>query len=165
MVIASLGLVEDDPPSRHRFVAEPNLFNVLVTRARKHLTVVTSLRSPQGLVGDYLAYAGRPPAPAEIDAGRAEGWTAALAEELRRLGVPVRPGYPVGRWRVDLCVGDDADAVGVICGVHPDGVAAHVERQRTLLRAGWRLYDVFASRWSDDPIRAALDLASRMGRP
>ncbi|WNM38164.1 AAA domain-containing protein [Micromonospora halotolerans] len=160
VVIASLGLVDGDPPSRHRFVAEPNLFNVLVTRARARLAVVTSLRSPEGLVGDYLAYAGRPPvAP---DAEPVTGWTADLAEELRRLGLPVRPGYPVGRWRVDLCVGTDADAVGVVCAVHPEGVAAHLERQRTLARAGWRLHDVFASRWADDPIRAALDLASRL---
>ncbi|WP_262285610.1 AAA domain-containing protein [Micromonospora sp. MA102] len=162
VVLASLGLVDGDPPSRHRFVAEPNLFNVLVTRARARLTVVTSLRSPEGLVGDYLAYAARPPvAP---DAEPVTGWTADLAEELRRLGLPVRPGYPVGRWRVDLCVGTDADAVGVVCAVHPEGVAAHLERQRTLTRAGWRLHDVFASRWADDPIRAALDLASRLSR-
>ncbi|MEU9825598.1 AAA domain-containing protein [Micromonospora chersina] len=160
VVIASLGLVDGDPPSRHRFVAEPNLFNVLVTRARARLAVVTSLRSPQGLVGDYLAYAGRP--PAAPDAESVTGWTADLAEELRRLGLPVRPGYPVGRWRVDLCVGTGADAVGVVCAVHPEGVAAHLERQRTLTRAGWRLHDVFASRWADDPIRAALDLASRI---
>ncbi|MFI7250144.1 AAA domain-containing protein [Micromonospora chalcea] len=158
VVIASLGLVDDDPPSRHRFAAGPNLFNVLVTRARRRLAVVTSLRSPEGLVGDFLAYADRPPLAPE--ATPATGWTAELAEELRRLGLPVRPGYPVGRWRVDLCVGTDADAVGVICAVHPDGVAAHLERQRTLVRAGWRLHEAFASRWSGDPIRAALDLAS-----
>ncbi|MGW4157359.1 AAA domain-containing protein [Micromonospora chersina] len=160
VVVASLGLVDGDPPSRHRFVAEPNLFNVLVTRARARLAVVTSLRSPQGLVGDYLAYAGRP--PAAPDAEPVTGWTAEVAEELRRLGLPVRPGYPVGRWRVDLCVGTGADAVGVVCAAHPEGVAAHLERQRTLTRAGWRLHDVFASRWADDPIRAALDLASRI---
>ncbi|MGW4295709.1 AAA domain-containing protein [Micromonospora chersina] len=160
VVVASLGLVDGDPPSRHRFVGEPNLFNVLVTRARARLAVVTSLRSPQGLVGDYLAYAGRP--PAAPDAEPVTGWTAELAEELRRLGLPVRPGYPVGRWRVDLCVGTGANAVGVVCAVHPEGVAAHLERQRTLTRAGWRLHDVFASRWADDPIRAALDLASRI---
>ncbi|WBC07883.1 AAA domain-containing protein [Micromonospora sp. WMMA1947] len=153
VVIASLGLVDDDPPSRHRFAAGPNLFNVLVTRARRRLAVVTSLRSPEGLVGDFLAYPGRPPAAPEAE----------LAEELRRLGLPVRPGYPVGRWRVDLCVGTDSDAVGVVCAVHPDGVAAHLERQRTLIRAGWRLHEAFASRWSGDPIRAALDLASRIG--
>lgn len=50
----------------------------------------------------------------------------------------------------------------MICGVHPDSVAAHVERQRTLARAGWRLYDAFASHWNADPIRAALDLAARI---
>ncbi|MEU3456535.1 AAA domain-containing protein [Micromonospora sp. NPDC006766] len=163
VLVASLGLVDADPPSRQRFVAEPNLFNVLITRARERLTVVTSLRSPEGLIGDYLSYAGKPPSAAP-DGEPADGWPAALAEQLRRLGLSVRPGYPVGRWRIDLCVGGAEHAVGLICGVHPDGVAAHVERQRALLRAGWRLYDVFASRWSDDPIRAALDLSSRVTR-
>ncbi|WP_433528831.1 AAA domain-containing protein [Micromonospora sp. CA-263727] len=167
VVIASLGLVDDDPPSRHRFAAEPNLFNVLVTRARKHLTVVTSLRSPDGIIGDYLRYAEQPPAGSEPatslpDTCPAEPWTRALAAELARIGLPVRPGYPVGRWRIDLCVGTDAEAVAVLCGVHPDGVTAHVERQRTLARAGWRLHDAFASHWADDPIRAALDLAARI---
>ncbi|MET8196002.1 AAA domain-containing protein [Micromonospora sp. NPDC005222] len=161
VVIASLGLVDGDPPARHRFAAGPNLFNVLVTRARRRLTVVTSLRSPEGLVGDFLAYADRPPVAPQAEP--ATGWTAELAEELRRLGLAVRPGYPVGRWRVDLCVGADADAAGVICAVHPDGAAAHLERQRTLIRAGWRLHEAFASRWAGDPIRAALDLASGIG--
>ncbi|MER5456503.1 AAA domain-containing protein [Micromonospora sp. NPDC002389] len=162
VVIVSLGLVDDDPPGRHRFLADPNLFNVMVTRARKQLTVVTSLRSPDGIVADYLRYAAQPPVSTIADAPASEPWARALADELDRIGVPVRPGYPVGRWRIDLCVGADADAVGVICGVHPDGVDAHVERHRTLARAGWRLHDVFASRWSDDPIRAALDLTARI---
>ncbi|QOC91418.1 AAA domain-containing protein [Micromonospora craniellae] len=164
VVIVSLGLVDDDPPGRHRFLADPNLFNVMVTRARKQLTVVTSLRSPDGIVADYLRYAAQPPASTIADTPASEPWARALAVELDRIGVPVRPGYPVGRWRIDLCIGEDADAVGVMCGVHPDGVAAHVERQRTLVRAGWRLHDVFASRWADDPIRAALDLTARMGK-
>lgn len=33
-VVAVLGLVDDDSPARVRFVSDPNLFNVLVTRAR-----------------------------------------------------------------------------------------------------------------------------------
>ncbi|MEV4711529.1 AAA domain-containing protein [Micromonospora sp. NPDC049374] len=169
VVIATLGLVDDDPPARHRFVAEPNLFNVLVTRARKQLTVVTSLQSPEGIVGDYLRYAGQPLAGTHAvpldttgtGSAQPDPWPRALAVELTRVGLAVRPDYPVGRWRVDLCVGDDGP-VGLLCGVHPDGVAAHVERQRTLTRAGWRLYDGFASHWADDPIRAALDLATRI---
>ncbi|MFC0006573.1 AAA domain-containing protein [Micromonospora siamensis] len=171
LVVASLGLVDADPAARHRFVAEPNLFNVLVTRARQRLTMVTSLAAPAGLLADYLRYAEDGPAAVDASAGppgapvrpAAQQWAAALAVELRRLGATVRADYPVGRWRVDLCVGDGADAVGVICAVHPDGVAAHLERQRTLLRAGWRLVDGFAGRWAGDPVRAALEVASRIG--
>jgi hypothetical protein len=73
-------------------------------------------------------------------------------------GLTVRAGYPVGRWGVDPCVGEGDSAVGLICGVHSDGVVAHVERQRALLRMGWALRDTFASRWSHDPVRAAPEL-------
>jgi len=159
LVIASLGLVDEDPPARHRFVADPSLFNVMITRARKHMTVITALRSPEGIIGDYLRYAEQPLTPSSADDDPPNEWAAELANELRHAGLPVRLGYPVGRWRVDLCVGSDTQAFGLICGVHPDGVHEHVERQRTLLRAGWQLHDAFASRWSGDPVRAALELA------
>jgi hypothetical protein len=64
---------------------------------------------------------------------------------------------------VDLCAGTGDGAVGLVCAVHPDGPAAHIERQLTLLRAGWRLVDAFASRWGGDPVRAALELAQSSG--
>lgn len=160
VVIASLGLVDGDSASRHRFAADPNLFNVMVTRARHHMTVVTSLTSPQGLIGDYFQHAEQPGRSAPGQGQAPSEWATALARELRRAGVQVRFGYPVGRWRIDLCAGEGEGAVGLICAVHPDGVDAHIERQRTLTRAGWRLYDAFASRWAGDPVRAALDLTS-----
>ncbi|HET6214687.1 MAG TPA: AAA domain-containing protein, partial [Micromonosporaceae bacterium] len=159
VVIASLGLVDGDPAGRRRFVADPNLFNVMVTRARERMIVVTSLGSVEGLVGDFLRYAEQPPAGSGPPEDPPAGWIAALAAELRRSGLTVQCGYPVGNWRVDLCVGTGDAAAGLLCSVHPEGVDQHVERQRTLLRAGWRLYDAFPSRWSGDPIRAALELA------
>ncbi|MCW6009408.1 hypothetical protein K1W54_33425 [Micromonospora sp. CPCC 205371] len=159
VVVASLGLVDGDSASRHRFAADPNLFNVMVTRARHHMTVVTSLASPQGLIGEYFQHAEQPGRSAPGDGQAPSEWAEALARELRRAGVPVRFGYPVGRWRIDLCAGEGDGAVGLICGVHPDGIDAHIERQRTLARAGWRLHDAFASRWAGDPVRAALELA------
>ncbi|HEX5598643.1 MAG TPA: hypothetical protein VFX61_21885, partial [Micromonosporaceae bacterium] len=70
--------------------------------------------------------------------------------------------YPVGRWTVDLCVGEPAWAVGLICQVHPEGLAAHLDRQRALVRSGWRMIDAFASRWDGDPVRAALEIAVRV---
>ncbi|GAA0733558.1 AAA family ATPase [Dactylosporangium roseum] len=154
-VVVSLGLVDGDSPARQRFVADPNLFNVMVTRARDRLVVVTSLTGGAGLVADYLAHAEGPRAsPADPDPA-AVPFVRRLAAELTTAGHDVRVGYPVGDWRVDLV----ADGVGLICGPHPDGNAAHIERQRALLRAGWTLRDAFASRWAGDPVRAALDLS------
>jgi hypothetical protein len=158
-VVASLGLVDGDSPARQRFANDPNLFNVLVTRARERMLVVTSLGDGAGLVGDYLAYSLAPPPPVVRPLGDDGDWTARLGRELAAAGVAVRAGYPVGRWTIDLCAGE----VGLICRVHPDGVEAHIERQRTLLRAGWTLRDTFASRWGGDAVRAALELTQSMG--
>jgi len=66
----------------------------------------------------------------------------------------------VYEWVVDLCVGSGDEPLGVLCGPHPDGAEAHLERQRALHRAGWRLIDAFASRYADDPRRAALEIAA-----
>lgn len=163
-VLVALGLTDTDPPGRVRFVADPQLFNVMVTRARRRLIVVSRLTAPDGLIGEYLAYAAAGPAPPPSGTP-AGGWVAALAAELARVGLPVHCDYPVGRWVVDLCVGE---AVGLICRVHPDGPAAHRDRQLTLSRGGWRLHDAYPSRWGGDAVRAALDLHSTLqvaGRP
>jgi hypothetical protein len=125
------------------------------------MIVVTSLTpaaAAPGVIADYLAYSERPPAAPEARQG--VGWVGALAAELSRSGTPARAHYPVGPWLVDLCVGEGGSAYGAICGVHPDGVGAHIERHRSLRRTGWRLIDAFASRWGGDPARAAVELTS-----
>ncbi|GAB2612212.1 hypothetical protein Aab01nite_67860 [Paractinoplanes abujensis] len=160
VVIVSLGLSPDDPPGRRRFVADPNLFTVMVTRARRKLVVVTALDRPGGLLGEFFAYAETPPTATQPDMSAAPGWAAELATELRRLDVPTRPAYAVGRWTIDLCIGPPEDPTGILCAPHPDGPEAHLNRRRALTQAGWRLQDAFASRWNGDPRRAALDLTS-----
>ncbi len=163
VVIVSLGLMPGDPPARRRFVADPNLFNVMVTRARRKLVVVTALQAGEadGLIGDFFRYASVLP-DLSAEGEPATGWAGELAAELTRLDVIVRPAYAVGRWTIDLCVGPPANPLGVLCGPHPDGADAHLARQRVLTRAGWRLADGFASRWSGDPRRAALELVNTL---
>jgi len=160
VVVAALGLVPGDAPGRRRFVADPNLFNVLVTRARERMVLVTSVTvEVGGLIGEYLRYSSDP--LALVGAGEPavpQSWAARLAGELARAGAVVRPGYPVGRWSVDICLGEGEAAVGLVCAVHPDGVAAHLERQRDLMRAGWTLLDAFPNRWGGVPKTAALAL-------
>ncbi|WP_030144504.1 DEAD/DEAH box helicase [Glycomyces sp. NRRL B-16210] len=162
-VIAALGAADGDPAGRRRFLAGPNLFNVMVTRAREHLHLVTALGEPSGLVGDFLAYADRPPRSPE-GGGDAGTWAGAVAAALAGSEATVRLDYPVGHWSVDLVLGDGEEAAGVICGVHPEGPEAHLARHRALRQAGWRLADAFPSSYADDPSRAAVALLADLGR-
>ncbi|GIE74660.1 hypothetical protein Aph02nite_06100 [Actinoplanes philippinensis] len=45
-VVVSLGLVDGDAAGRRRFVTDPQLFNVMITRARRRLVLLTSLTAP-----------------------------------------------------------------------------------------------------------------------
>jgi hypothetical protein len=161
-VVLVLGLAPDDPAGRRRFVEDPNLFNVMVTRARRSCVVVTTLPAPEGppsgLVERYLVHSERPPVPPRSGPCPSE-WGEALAQELHHAGVAVHTGYPVGRWIVDLCAGEGDAAVAVETAVHPDGPAVHTTRHRALAAAGWRLVDGYPTQWDHDPTRAALELA------
>jgi hypothetical protein len=162
VVVASLGLAADDPPGRRRFVEEPNLFNVLVTRARRRMVVVTSLDlDADGLIGAYLRYGehGLPPVAARDPE---DPWAAELAVELRRAGITARGAYPVGPWSLDLVAGPERGAVAVECRVDPAGAATHIDRHLTLRGLGWEVVDGFPSRWDDDAVRAALELTDRL---
>jgi hypothetical protein len=195
VMIVSMGLAPDVPAGSRRFVEDPNLFNVMVTRARRRMVVVTSLLAdgaepPDGLVGDFLRHAATPPEPfpllAQTDAAPADAapapatnvpvpgppsapsapqpaaarsWADQVAAELASMGVPVRVGYPVGPWEVDLVMGEGTAAVAVEAGVHPAGVAAHLERHRTLRAAGWRIVDAHPTRFDGSAARAAIALS------
>jgi hypothetical protein len=159
VVVLSLGLTAADADQRRRFVEDPHLCNVMVTRARRRLVVVTSLDDAgDGFVADFLTHARRPPPPPPSAAAPGTPWVAALAEELERQGTTVRCGYQVGDDVLDLVIGDGAGARAVDCRVHPDGVAAHLARRRALHLAGWQVAEAWATRHDHDPVRAVLEL-------
>ncbi|MFJ6673739.1 AAA domain-containing protein [Actinosynnema sp. NPDC091369] len=160
-VVISLALTDADRPAAWRFANDPNLLAVLTTRARRLVHVITSAAGPVGLVGDYLRHAEVPPTETE-GCVPSDEWTARLAAELTALDLTPRTGYPVGRWRVDLVVGDRASAVAVDTRPHPEGAAAHLARWRALRGAGWRVHDAFPSRFGHDPARAAVELAQEL---
>ncbi|NUS65084.1 MAG: ATP-binding domain-containing protein, partial [Saccharothrix sp.] len=161
-VVISLALTDADRPAAWRFANDRNLLAVLTTRARRLVHVVTSATRPVGLVGEYLRHAEVPPTGTG-GAAPTDEWTARLAAELTALGLTARTGYPVGRWRVDLVVGEGGSAVAVDTRPHPDGSAAHLARWRALRGAGWRVHDAFPSRFGHDPARAAVELAQELG--
>ncbi|MEV4315196.1 AAA domain-containing protein [Actinocrispum sp. NPDC049592] len=156
-VVISLALSDEDKASAWRFVNDQNLLAVLTTRARRLVHVITSARTPLGLMADYLKHADVPPTET-AGVEPSDEWTAKLAAELTNLGIQVRTGYPVGHWRVDIVI----RGVALETRPHPDGPAAHLARWRALRGAGWGVVDAFASRFDHDPVRAAVELAGEV---
>ena len=159
VVYISLAIDDDAPRGSMSFLAEATLFNVMVTRAKKKIHVVSSLTPPDaGLLADYLRHAAAPMSarPRSTALGR---WPARVRDELEHAGLHPVAGYPTGRHQVDVVVGAHTDAVALICGVHPDGAQAHIDRHLDLVRNGWTVREVFESRWGDRLAELSIDLA------
>lgn len=119
VVIASLGLGPDDGAASWRFVEDPHLLAVFMTRARERLILLLSADPPEGgLVRAYVDQADRPPRAPE-PAGLVGPWARAIAGELELAGIPVITAYPSGRHAVDICVHIPDRILGIECGVHP----------------------------------------------
>ena len=159
-VIASIGVGPDEDGTTWRFVEDPHLFTVLVTRARNQMTVLVSADPPPGgLVADYLGRADAPPGLPPSRPPRAD-WTRLLADDLRAGGATAITSFPTGRHLVDLCIPGLGD-VSVECDVDPDGPEAHVSRHLALARLGWEIVDAYPSRWADRRGELVVDLLRR----
>ncbi len=149
IVIASLGVGPEQDGSSWRFIEDPHLFTVLVTRARREMTILVSADPPPGgLVAEYLAQADSPPGDPPLGQP-ANRWVAELVDDLTAGGVAVMPSYPTGRHTIDICGRDGPSDVAIECGVHPGGPDEHIDRHLSLLSAGWQLLEAFPSRWSE----------------
>ncbi len=162
VVLVSLGIGEGDGATTWRFVQDTHLFAVMATRARQRLVLLLSAEPPpRGLLADYLAQADAPPGRPR-PAGVAPPWAASVAEGLSAAGMAAITMYPTGRHTVDVCAGGAWRFVGLECGVHPKGPAAHVERHLALRRAGWELVDAYRSRYADDQGELVVELADQL---
>lgn len=149
--------VAPDNLSSLRFLQDPNLFNVMVTRARRDIVIVTSVGPddlPDGVLRDYMDHANEPPDP-RFDTSPDRGWTADIHRHLIDYDIRVVAEYPVGPHTIDLVVGTGEAALGVETRVHDNGATPHAERHLALRRAGWTLIDTFESRWLTRPEAAA----------
>ena len=168
-MIISLAIGPDDLGQPLRFLQDPALFNVMVTRARRRIVLLHSFDPddlPPGLLAEYFRSVDDPPGHIE-DPGSARSWTLDMASALSGADARVITDYPVAGWTIDIALGAGDDAVGVECRVHPNGPDAHIERHLTLRRAGWSLTDAFESRWLGRPREAAATIAAgwQLGRP
>ena len=144
--------------------------NVAVTRARKNLVVVSSLRARDldgeapgiALLREYLDFAERGPAAAHpsMDPSPPLASVHALQEdviaELAKLGYAAIPNVGCGPYRLDLGVLDPKQAGAFLLGIQFDGptyyqIGPARDRDRLrpdlLAQLGWRLHTIWAAEW------------------
>jgi very-short-patch-repair endonuclease/RecA/RadA recombinase len=145
---------------------EERRINVLITRARKNIVVITSLRDgditiesrgPQ-ILKEYLFFAKNRAflLPKQKTGEYDSPWEEFFHKKLQSDGFIVDTQVGVGKWRIDLGIrGKDKDLNRYICGIELDGAAYHssqVARERDSLREeilenkGWKILRV----WSTD---------------
>ena len=145
--------------------------NVAVTRARKSMTVVHSLRaeditstSPGARqLRRYLEYVRNPERAFESEAtstGEPESpFEEAVLAALRSRGHAVDAQIGVSGYRIDLAIKSE-DVVGYDLGIECDGVTYHSSptardrdwlRQQVLEGLGWRIHRVWSTAWVRDP--------------
>ncbi len=159
IVILSLSL---DPKFHHgtlNFLEKPNVFNVSITRAKKRLIVVSSVKTddlPNGLLKEFLIHASQVPA-SEIPRGIFDSkFEEQVSQALERTGLKVWPQYQAAGFYIDLVVGDGKSWIAVECDgpTHFDMKEGQnfydVWRQNILERAGWRFIRISHRDWERD---------------
>ena len=145
--------------------------NVAVTRARKSMTVVHSLRAEDITSGQpgahqlrrYLEYVRNPERAFESEAtgiGEPESpFEEAVLAALRSRGYVVDAQVGVSGYRIDLAIKSE-DAESYDLGIECDGATYHSSptardrdwlRQQVLEGLGWRIHRVWSTAWVRDP--------------
>jgi very-short-patch-repair endonuclease len=166
MVLSTVLSGADSEDGRWNFVADPNLLNVAVTRARSRLIVVGDRHACEhsgSLVGDLARY---------VDGLRRPGFDSPiemmLADALAVEGVEARTGEVVAGYRLDLAVERGGIRVDVECDGEPfhQDRASDRRRDGAIEAEGWLVKRFSARAIQHDPVgcaRVVVDLLTPGG--
>jgi very-short-patch-repair endonuclease len=164
--------------------------NVAVTRARKKVIVVSSIRASDFDLGEvnregvrvlqrYLDFAERGPDALALRIGEGDfesPFEQSVAATIRSFGFAVVPQVGCSSFRVDLGVIDPSNPGRFILGIECDGATYHSSatardrdriRQQILERLGWRIHRIWSPDWvtrnsyEASRLKGAIDAALR----
>ncbi len=141
-----------------QFLETPNLFNVAITRARKLLVVVTSVKAAdlsKGLLKDFLVYANNPAKSVFKDERSCSPLERDLEETLKKSGMQVWTDFDATGTRVPLIAGCNDSRLAVMYDAHKSTPAdswVQLEEQLRLARAGWAVTRIPHRTFVGDPL-------------
>jgi hypothetical protein len=131
----SLVVDRDAHPASFRFLNNPNVFNVSITRARNEQYVFCSLQ-PEDLCGDtlmrrYLTSITHGPKPSPVSrSGPPDAFLQQVRSELEQRGFHTWPAYPVAGMKIDLMVEQSGKTLGIDLIGYPGAFTAVFDLER-----------------------------------
>lgn len=153
-------------PVGHRYL------NVLFTRARKLLILVTSMRPADikvtptthrgvKILSDYIQYAatGRIEVGETTESSPDSDFEISVGEFLKEMGFQVTYQVGVKGFKIDIGIKHESFPYGYIAGIECDGATYHSSlnardrdkvRQEILESFGWKIYRIWSTDWFND---------------
>ena len=157
VMLLSLAVDAQSHPMSFRYLSQPDVFNVSITRARDYQIVFTSFTgddvSKHGLLARYLNQMARAPETTQFGGAHVkDAFLEAVMSRLRQEGFHLWPTYAVAGSTVDLVVEKEGRAFGIdTIGYSGElGAAIDLERYRMFARAGLSLFPLPWSAWERD---------------
>jgi very-short-patch-repair endonuclease len=152
--------------------------NVLVTRARNQVVLVSSIRYTDidpnrtqnlgpALLRNYLEFAERGPLALNSILSSSDGeyespFEEQVGEALKRAGYDVHRQVGTSKYRIDLAIVDPRDPGRYLLGIECDGKTYHQSktardrdrlRQEVLESLGWQIHRIWSTEWTRNPER------------
>lgn len=167
VMFISLVLGDSDHPTAFRYLNQPDVFNVSITRARSKQHVFTSLETsklkPDSLVRQYLESVAQPAKIPTTSSQSKDAFLDEITEVIRELGVTeIYRAYPIAGIEIDLLVTHSRGTYCIDAVGYPGDFAESfsIERYKILHRVGLTTFPVAYSAWRLDYDRAINELTS-----
>ena len=168
VMFISLTLGTEDHPAAFRYLNQPDVFNVSITRARSQQHVFTSLDASQlkpDLVRRYLeaiSQARTPVLPQKIK----DAFLDEITEAVKELGITeIHRAYPIAGIEIDLLVTHAQHTYCIDAVGYPGDFAESfsIERYKILHRVGLTTFPVAYSSWRLQRAQTVSELTSFLG--
>ncbi len=154
MMFISLVLGASDHPTAFRYLNQPDVFNVSITRARSQQHVFTSLDAsqlkPHSLVRQYLESVVRQAKTPALPRENKDAFLDEITEVIRNLGITeIYRAYSIAGVEIDLLVTHSQSTYCIDAIGYPGDFAESfsIERYKVLHRVGLTAFPVVYSHW------------------